>query len=156
MTDDSSPIDASGARSADAPSTGGHDGRFQVDDRIEKRLELLETAAIDAELATGRAEETIEQAKRHILVRLGIIVAGSLVTFVGLLLLVLPGPGWVVIFIGLVMLSPEVPFAARMVDQVRRRLPQDEDGKMPMSAIVTMVVMAVLAIGASVWWFVLR
>ncbi len=116
----------------------------------------LREAAIAAELATGRAEETVEQAKRHVVVRLAIIVAGAVVTMVGGLLLVLPGPGWLVIFAGLLILSTEVPFAARLVDKVRRRIPQDADGKIPRSAIVTMVLLFVSATAVSVWWTVLR
>ena len=42
------------------------------------------------------------------------------------------------------------------VDRVRARLPQDEDGKLPRSAIVTMVVMAVVAMTASIWFTLLR
>ena len=68
----------------------------------------------------------------------------------------LPGPGWLVIFAGLLILSSEVPFAARMLDSVKRRLPQDADGKLPKSAIVTMVLIFLAATAASVWWTVLR
>ena len=120
------------------------------------RFERLEQAAIEAELDSGRREATVEQAKRHLLVRIGVVVAGTVVCLVGLLLLVLPGPGLVVLLAGLLLLSTEVPFAARLVDRVRARLPQDEDGKLPRSAIVTMVVMAVVAMTASIWFTLLR
>lgn len=116
----------------------------------------LERAAVEAELASGEIEASVEEAKRHVLVRIGIVVAGSFVVLVGGLLLVLPGPGWLVIFAGLLILSSEVPFAARMLDSVKRRLPQDADGKLPRSAIVTMVLLFVGAAAVSVWWTVLR
>lgn len=129
-----------------------HEGRFAFDDRLGERFERLEEAAIEAELATGRSEETVEEAKRHILVRLGIIAAGTVVTLIGLVLLVAPGPGWLVILAGLLLLSKEVPFAARWVDRVRARLPQDENGKLPTSAIASMVAVAVAFTVGSLWF----
>lgn len=125
----------------------GHDGR---------RFDRLEQRAIEAELATGAREETVEEAKRSVLRRIGRITLGSLVLLAGLAMLLLPGPGWLAIFAGLVLLSRDVPFAARMVEPVRKRLPQGEDGKLPTSAIITMVAMGVVFVAASVWWFVLR
>jgi uncharacterized protein (TIGR02611 family) len=129
-----------------------HDGRFAFDDRLGERLDRLEEAAIEAELATGRAEETVEEAKRHVLVRLAIIVGGSVVTLIGLVLLVAPGPGWLVILAGLLLLSKEVPFAARWVDRVRARLPQDENGKLPASAIASIAAVTLFFVVGSLWF----
>lgn len=135
--------------------TGGDVDEGRHDD-WDERWERLEEAAIEAELDTGRREPDIQTAKRHILIRIAIVVAGSLVTLLGLLLLVLPGPGLLVVLAGLLLLSTEVPFAARLVERVRERLPQDADGKLPTSAIVSMVVVAVLALGGSIWFTLLR
>ena len=142
------------------PAVGGHRSRRTGPDAPAgpdlAGLGDLERAAVEAELANGAAEATVEEARRHILVRVGIIVAGTFVVLVGGLLLVLPGPGWLVIFAGLLILSSEVPFAARMLDRVKRRLPQDADGKLPKSAIATMALIFVAATALSVWWTVLR
>lgn len=121
-----------------------------------ERFDHLGEAAIEAELETGRREETVREAKRHVLVRLAVVVAGSVVCLFGIALLVLPGPGLLVLLAGLVMLSSEVPFAARLVDRVRARLPQDADGKLPTSTIVMMVVVAVFFVAASTWFTFLR
>ena len=116
------------------------------------RLDAIVDEAIELELETGEREETLGEAKRHLLVRLGLIVGGAIVTLFGLALLVLPGPGLVVVAIGLGMLATEVPFAARLLERVRERLPADADGRIPRHLIVLMVTTCVLATGASFWW----
>lgn len=121
-----------------------------------ERFEKLVEHALEAEMASGHREETVEKAKRHILVRVGIIVAGTVVLLVGLALLALPGPGLVVVALGLGLLATEIPFAARLLDRIKGRLPQDESGKIPRSAIVMMVVVGVIATGASIAWTVFR
>lgn len=112
--------------------------------------------AIAAEKATGYPEKTDEAAKRNIFVRIGLTALGAVVLLLGLAMLVLPGPGLLVIAAGLVLLAMEVPFAARLLERVRERLPQDDDGKLPKSAIVTMVLMFVVATGASIAWAVIK
>ena len=118
--------------------------------------ERLVERAIAAELATGRREKTEEEARRGLIKRVAVMVAGVFLVIVGLVLIVLPGPGLVVLAAGLYLLATEVPFAARMLDRVKERLPQDEDGKLPKSAIVTMVAMTVVATGASIAWVVIK
>jgi hypothetical protein len=119
---------------------------------VGERFEHLAEAAYRTELASGSAEETIVKARRSLVVRLAIIVGGTFVLLLGLALLALPGPGLVVVALGLGLLASEIPFAARLLERVKRRLPQDEDGKLPRSAIVMMVAMCVLATGASLVW----
>lgn len=121
-----------------------------------ERFEKLVESALEAEMASSHREETVEQAKRHILVRVGVIFAGTAVLLVGLALLALPGPGLVVVALGLGLLATEIPFAARLLERIKGRLPQDESGKIPRSAIVMMVVVGVIATGASIAWTVLR
>lgn len=116
------------------------------------RVERLVEEAIEVELTTGRHEETIEEAKRHLVVRIVRIVAGVIVLIIGLALLVAPGPGLLAIALGLGLLAQDVPFAAKLLDRVKARLPQDEDGKLPTSTIVMMVVVGVAAGAASLWW----
>jgi uncharacterized protein (TIGR02611 family) len=105
--------------------------------------------AVDAELHTGRREETEEQAKKHLLVRLARVSAGVVVLLLGIVMLAAPGPGVLVIVIGLGLLAQDVPFAARLLDRARRRLPQDADGKLPRSTVVSMVLICTVAVAAS-------
>lgn len=56
--------------------------------------------------------------------RIGITVAGFTVLLVGVALLVLPGPGWLVIFVGLAILAREYVWAQRLLNEAKRRAEQ--------------------------------
>lgn len=120
------------------------------------RLDRVREAAIEAELASGVREETTEAARRNIFLRIGIVAAGLVVTAVGVVLLVLPGPGMIVVFLGLLLLASEVPFAARWLEKVRERIPQDENGKIPRRSIVYIAAVCTVTLtfttSFSVWW----
>jgi uncharacterized protein (TIGR02611 family) len=54
--------------------------------------------------------------------RVGVTLLGVAVIVVGIVLLPLPGPGWLIIFAGLGLLATEYPWAARLLTRVRDRL----------------------------------
>jgi len=120
------------------------------------RLERLEEAAIAAEMESGHPEDTVAEAKRGVIRRVARMTAGFLLVGLGLVLLVLPGPGLIVIASGLLILSVDVPFAARMLEKVRARLPADEHGNVPKRVIFGGLAVTVVAVSASVWWTFLR
>ena len=120
------------------------------------RLDRLAAAAVEAEFETGRREETEEEAKKHLLVRVARISAGVIVLILGIAMLALPGPGLLVIALGLGLLAADVPFAARLLENVRNRLPQEEDGSLPRSTIVMMVVVGVVAVAGSIAFTIWR
>lgn len=124
--------------------------------RFHDRLEAFEDAAIEAEFETGRREETLEQAKRHLLFRLGRIVVGSVVSLAGLFLLVLPGPGLVVLAIGLAILAQDVPFARRLLERVRARIPSDAEGNISKPLLYGGLAVSFVAVCVSIWWTFLR
>jgi len=123
---------------------------------LRDELHLLEQAAIAAELETGRREDTLEQAKRHVLLRAARITAGIAVSLLGLVLMVLPGPGLVTLAIGLGILAQDVPFARRLLGKVRQRLPEGEDGNVSTTFIVVSIGICVVTVSASLWWTFLR
>lgn len=51
--------------------------------------------------------------------RIGITIAGVLVIALGVVLLPLPGPGWLIIFAGLGLLATEYAWAATLLRHVR-------------------------------------
>ena len=51
--------------------------------------------------------------------RVGIALAGLVVTVVGVLLLALPGPGWLIIFAGLAIWATEFAWAKSLLKSVR-------------------------------------
>ena len=121
-----------------------------------ERLEKLEQAAIEAEFETGRQEETVAEAKRHILVRIGRVTLGIVVLFAGLLMLPLPGPGLVTIAAGLALLASDVPYARKLLENVRKRLPADSEGNVSRPVVVGGLVVSVITISCSMWWTFFR
>ena len=48
------------------------------------------------------------------------IVGGFTLLLIGVVMLVTPGPGWVVIFLGLGLLAAEFVWARRLMDRIKR------------------------------------
>jgi uncharacterized protein (TIGR02611 family) len=136
-----------GSDSRVRPGTGAG---IEESERGHPRLERLVDEAVAAEYETGKREETEAEAKRHLLVRVARMTAGVVILILGVIMLVVPGPGLLAIAVGLGLLAQDVPFAARLLENVRRRLPQDDDGKLPRSTIVMMVVVCVAAVAGSI------
>ena len=121
-----------------------------------ERLSDLERAAIEAEMATGRREESVAEAKRHILIRIGRVLLGIVVLIAGLAMLPLPGPGMLTIAAGLALLASDVPFARNLLVRVRRRLPADADGRVSRPIVIGGIAVSVVTITFSLWWTFLR
>ena len=51
--------------------------------------------------------------------RIGVGILGTLVVVLGLLLVPLPGPGWLIVFVGLGILASEFAWAERLLDYCR-------------------------------------
>jgi len=117
-----------------------------------KRFEEFEQAAIEAEFETGRHEESVAQAKRHILIRIGRMTLGVVVLVAGLLMLPLPGPGLVTIAAGLALLASDVPYARKLLERVRKRLPADAEGNVSRPVVIGGLVISVITVSFSVWW----
>ena len=116
----------------------------------------FEEAAIEAEFETGYREETREEARRGVVTRLLSMTSGSLVTIIGVIMMPLPGPGLLIVAVGLGILSRDVAWADRLLQIVRKRLPSDSDGRLPRSSIVTMTVLALAGVAFSIWVTFLR
>jgi uncharacterized protein (TIGR02611 family) len=54
------------------------------------------------------------------LYRMSVAVVGTTTILVGIVLLVIPGPGWLMIFLGLGILGMEFPLARRLSDRLKR------------------------------------
>ncbi len=119
------------------------------DETPDERRDRLRRAAYAAELATGRRERTGREARRHIVVRLAIIGAGALVTVLGLLMLVLPGPGIVVVIAGLGILATEVAWAERLLAYAKRKARLDKVTSQAPWLKPVAIGMTVLAVGVS-------
>ena len=59
--------------------------------------------------------------------RIAVTIAGFAVLLAGIALLVLPGPGWLLIFIGLTILATEYVWAERLLKAAKRKAGQAKD-----------------------------
>ena len=131
---------------------GGHESG---DEPVAEQLADLFEAAVEAE-REGEPEETRSEAERHVVIRIARVGLGLVVLGAGLALIPLPGPGLLVVAAGLALMSRDVPFARRWLEQVRERLPEGEGGGVAAWVIVVSVMGALVSVGASVWWTLLR
>jgi uncharacterized protein (TIGR02611 family) len=86
--------------------------------------------------------------------RVATAIAGFLVVALGILALPFPGPGWLIIFIGLAVLSLEFTWAGRALDwllvqvaKFQRRVQRASPGER-----LAMVLVLVLIVGAVLAW----
>ncbi len=128
-----------------------------ADDTVadEDLIDELVDWAVEAEIETGH-ETTEEAAERGLIRRMLRVGAGAFLVVVGLFLLVLPGPGLVVIAAGLGLMARDVPFARRWLRIVRQRLPESEEGEVARWVIIGSVAVAVVSVGSSVAWLILH
>jgi len=103
----------------------------------------LADAAIEAEFETGHREETLEEARSGAIRRTVRATGGFVVIGIGVALLPLPGPGWVVIIVGLSMLP--FAWAERTILTIRRNIPGvPDEGRVPLSTWIVMGTMVVV------------
>ncbi len=122
-------------------------------DPLDSERERLREAAYEAELETGHREETEAEARASIRRRIGRMTLGFTLLLIGVVLLVLPGPGWLCIAAGLAILSRDVAWAERALDRVRNRLPKDADGQIPKSVLVGSAALMLAGVAVSVWFW---
>ena len=85
--------------------------------------------------------------------RIGVIVVGAVVLVVGVALLVLPGPGLLLVLAGLVILASEFPALNRYVEPVRvRAMKAAEEGVANPWRIALSVAAGLGLIAAGVLW----
>jgi uncharacterized membrane protein YbaN (DUF454 family) len=139
---------------SETPDGASHDSATPDHDRLGMlRDGLTWDEAIEATvLADGLPTESTEQARAHLVVRMARLSLAVALLMVGVVLLVLPGPGWLVIAAGLAVLARDVAWAERWLTAVRRRVPGARaDGSLPPGVIATIVVMALAATAISLW-----
>jgi uncharacterized protein (TIGR02611 family) len=123
---------------------------------VSEEKNRFEEAAIEAEFETGYREETREEARRGVITRLLRMTSGTFITILGVILMPLPGPGLLVVAVGLGILSRDVAWADRLLQIARRRLPTDSNGRLRRSSIATTVALVLAGIAFSTWVAFLR
>jgi len=117
----------------------------------ESFLQRLREAAEEAERQTGRHEETEEEIRRGLTRRMIRAVVGFVVIGLGIAALPLPGPGWLIIIVGLNLLP--FSWAERTVRLIRRKVPGvPEEGRVPVHTWIVMAVLTVSVVTVSLLW----
>lgn len=93
--------------------------------------------------------------------RIVVSVLGLAIIVVGIILLPLPGPGWLIIFAGLGVLATEFSWAARLLryarDQVRRWTDWVQHRSRPVQALIAFAFLVFAAgLGYAAWYIYLR
>jgi uncharacterized protein (TIGR02611 family) len=96
--------------------------------------------------------------ERHLLFRLGFGLVGALVLIGGLIMLVTPGPAFVLIPIGLAMLSMEFVWAERLLGKsleqaaiAQQKAAQTSRSQRILATIATLLAIAAIVL-AVLWW----
>jgi uncharacterized protein (TIGR02611 family) len=87
-----------------------------------------------------------------------VTIAGFLVVGAGVVMLPLPGPGWLVIFLGLGILSTEYEWSRRLLAYARRQVGRWVDWVQAAPLYIRLLVglgcaaIVAAALGAYIWW----
>ncbi len=85
--------------------------------------------------------------------RVAALVGGGIVLLVGIALLILPGPGLLLVLAGLLILANEFPAIEKYVDPVRKRaMKATEESVSSPLRIAGSVLAGLLLIGAGIFW----
>jgi uncharacterized protein (TIGR02611 family) len=114
--------------------------------------------------AVGQVMQRLQRVRRRVhrrpggarIWQAGIAVVGSITIIVGVILLVLPGPGWVVIFIGLGILATEFAWAKSLLTSMRRAVGRwaawaRDQGHGRIGVLVGVVVLVLAALAVAAW-----
>ena len=142
------------------------------DPEREGPLERLEQSAEDAaERLVDDFESTVDRAlpphlrarawarrrrSTHVAWQAGVLLAGFGLVGAGIAMLVLPGPGWAAIILGLVVLASEYAWARRLLDPVRRWAKRAADGALDPRVrrrnLVILAGLVVVVVAATAWY----
>jgi len=92
--------------------------------------QVVRAAPVAAGRPLGPVRRTLRRARRWLCghpriergYRIGVGIAGTLLALIGLVLVPLPGPGWLVVFAGLALLGTEFVWAHRLSHWLRVQL----------------------------------
>lgn len=135
--------------------------------RLERFGERTEDFVDTIEVTLGRAvpkklrrwESARQNTMVNVLWRAGVLLVGLTLVTAGIAMLLLPGPGWLTIFLGLAVLASEYTWANRLLLPVRRRVRQAKNKADEMNPRVRRIataatIVGVLIAGGIATWYV--
>lgn len=139
-------------RSPDEPSVDDLTGRdLTGHEARESFVRRLIEAAEEAERQTGVDERTDEEVHSGLTKRLLRMLLGFVIMIAGVAALPLPGPGWLIIIVGLNLLP--FAWAERTIRLIRRKIPGvPEEGSLPVHTWIIMgVLTTAVTVGSLLW-----
>jgi uncharacterized protein (TIGR02611 family) len=95
--------------------------------------------------------------KSHLIYRIVVGVVGALITIGGLILIPAPGPGWLVVFLGLAVLASEFEWADRLLSYARQQVGRWTDWAGRQSLVVRLLHgLATLVVLVAALWVTFR
>jgi uncharacterized protein (TIGR02611 family) len=95
--------------------------------------------------------------RSHQIYRIVVGVVGALVTIGGLVLIPAPGPGWLIVFLGLAILASEFEWADRLLGYARHQVGRWTDWAGRQSLVVRLLLgLATLVLLVGLLWVMLR
>jgi uncharacterized protein (TIGR02611 family) len=92
-------------------------------DTLTREIEIGESPQHPVRRMLRRARAWVERHPRiRFAYRLAVGVLGATVAIIGLILVPLPGPGWLIVFLGIAILGTEFPAAHRVGQWLKRVL----------------------------------
>jgi uncharacterized protein (TIGR02611 family) len=106
---------------ASRPSAGPHDDAAPGDATPQAGPDRRLGRAARARARWRAGRDALDGYPRlRVAYKVGVALAGVVVIAVGLVLVPLPGPGWLIVFVGVAVLGTEFPAAHRVTQAVRR------------------------------------
>ena len=129
----------------------------EVEEAAERLVEGFEGTLDRALPPHLRARAWARQRRStHLIWRAGILVVGLGLVLAGIAMLVLPGPGWGAIIVGLVVLASEYAWARRLLDPVKRWAKKAADAALDPRVRRRNLTILAVAIAAAAAWYLVR
>jgi uncharacterized protein (TIGR02611 family) len=95
--------------------------------------------------------------KSYLIYRIVVGVIGAVVTIGGLVLIPAPGPGWLIVFLGLAILASEFEWADRLLSYARQQVGRWTDWARRQSLVVRLLLgLATFVLLVGLLWLTLR
>jgi uncharacterized protein (TIGR02611 family) len=147
----------SGPEPRDEPGREGFEER--AEDLAEELVEGFEEA-VDRVLPPHLRARAWARRRRstHVLWQAGVLLVGFGLVAAGVAMLVLPGPGWATIILGLIVLASEYAWARRLLDPVKRWARKAADAAMDPRVrrrnLVILGLVVVVGAALAIWYVV--
>lgn len=136
------------------PRRSGDDDRVKLDDKLTPDAPDDHNITLDAADDDWRWRRKIRSNKHsHLVYRIVVGVVGLIIVVLGLLMVPFPGPGWLVVFLGLAVWATEFEWAQRLLHRARTTLKTWTERLKPQPWWVKGLVLLVTVVAvAAIFW----